>query len=705
MLHDNNNEANTPDTVVEYHFAGYRVDVRQRRLTNPAGEFQSLSSRAFDTLLALLEQHGEVLSKATLMSLVWPNVIVEENNLNQAISSLRKALGDTKNESRFILTVPGRGYSFVTPVERVYQLATAVQPMPGTAAAEGSHGDSAPAAAAGTASPAAHMNVAAAGPAQAHPAAVTTAAPRWTLAFPLAAMLLLAAALLLWWQQPGKDAAPALAVNSAALLPVSAADSIDSDFIRNSIAVLPFSNLNPDENNSLFALGLHDEIINQLSKISSLNVIARNSVLALVDQQLSTADVARVLLFAGDHARVNLQLLDPRSGLALWTGTYEADTRDLSQMIAIQGDIAVHVARALEAEVQQSEKDRIDSLPTDSFKAYRYNLAARNAHYRQDFAQEWSLSRRAIELDPEYYDALFTFSSVNTVLVATPLPGLSSREHYELGLQSAERMIELQSDNSAGYALKAVALGTIPDWSGVNAMKTRLEQLDAPLSDRKYIALLLLCLGEFEEAMAIYQANLVTEPLNLFGRGFLMAALELSGNPEAADAEYRLGEELNPAWWGDQINLFLAMGRGAPLEDIDELNIPPVLKQLLHNIDDVAALDAAVQAYVATPDKVSVASLYYAAFAARLGDHELAVNLLRSALDDVWTSLFWLWLPLFDEARQLDSFKQLLRESGVVDYWREHGWPKVCQPDGEDFSCTWSARSAAAVASAQQAID
>lgn len=700
---NNRTEAATPpDTIAEYQFAGYRVDVRQRRLLNAAGDAVNLSSRAFDTLLALLEQHGEVLSKTALMAAVWPNVVVEENNLNQAISSLRKALGDTKNESRFILTVPGRGYSFVAPLLRLPQEAGAPAAAADRMAAP--HGGN-PAASGLRAASAAR-----------NPAdlLMPTSVPVLTWATqlsPLARLLTLAAIVLVaagvYLREPPRTSDAASVVQAMAVDSVTPTRAPGS--IGNSIAVLPFANLNPDDDNSLFALGLHDEIINQLTKIRSLQVIARNSVLALVDQQLPTPDIARVLrvesvlsgtlLFAGKQARVNLQLLDPQSGVTLWAGTYDANTRDLSNMIAIQSDIALQVATALEAEIQQSERDKIASLPTSSFKAYRYNLAAKNAHYQQDFAQEWSLARQAVELDPGYFDAWFTFASSNTVLVATPLPGMSSHEHYELGLQSAERMIELEPGNSAGYALKAVALGTVPDWTGVDEMKQTLERLNAPLSERKHLALLLLCLGQFEEAIAIYQANLVTEPLNFFGRGFLMAALELSGDPAAADAEYQLGEELTPSWWGDQVNVFLALGRDEPLEDIDELFIPPELKELLHHVDDEAALRAGVQAYLASPHQFSAASLYYAAFAAKLDDPELSVQLLRSTLDDVWTSLFWLWLPVFDEVRKLDSFKQLLSESGVVDYWREHGWPPVCEPLGDDFTCE---RSARAVASLQQ---
>ncbi|HHX83706.1 MAG TPA: transcriptional regulator, partial [Pseudomonadaceae bacterium] len=106
------------DNSTEYRFSGYRIDLRQRRVFDSGGKALRLSSRAFDTLLVLVENAGETVSKARLMDAVWPSLVVEENNLNQAISSLRKALGDTKTRSRYILTVPGKGYGFIAELER-----------------------------------------------------------------------------------------------------------------------------------------------------------------------------------------------------------------------------------------------------------------------------------------------------------------------------------------------------------------------------------------------------------------------------------------------------------------------------------------------------------------------------------------------------------------------------------------------------------
>src|SRR5262249_47790834 len=100
-----------------YEFGDFRLMAAQRRLTASSdGRPIELTPKAFDTLHFLLQHPAELLDKSTLIAAVWPNVVVEENNLNQVISALRRALGDGSGGRRFIVTVPGRGYQFVAPV-------------------------------------------------------------------------------------------------------------------------------------------------------------------------------------------------------------------------------------------------------------------------------------------------------------------------------------------------------------------------------------------------------------------------------------------------------------------------------------------------------------------------------------------------------------------------------------------------------------
>jgi len=103
-------------TKTNYEFGGYRLDTVLQVLVSPAGETIALPGRAYEVLRHLVERAGELVDKSSLMRAVWPSAVVEDNNLNQCILVLRRALGESAGERRFILTVPGRGFKFVAPV-------------------------------------------------------------------------------------------------------------------------------------------------------------------------------------------------------------------------------------------------------------------------------------------------------------------------------------------------------------------------------------------------------------------------------------------------------------------------------------------------------------------------------------------------------------------------------------------------------------
>src|SRR5687767_1454085 len=100
-------------------FAGYVLDTRRRQLIGLDGSPIDISSRAFETLLYLASHPHELIEKQRLMKAVWRTSVVEENNLNQQVSALRKALGETASEHRFIVTVARQGYRFVQDVQQV----------------------------------------------------------------------------------------------------------------------------------------------------------------------------------------------------------------------------------------------------------------------------------------------------------------------------------------------------------------------------------------------------------------------------------------------------------------------------------------------------------------------------------------------------------------------------------------------------------
>lgn len=109
-------------------FYGYRLDVVRRQLLDPGGAPVPLMPKATETLVHLVMHAGQTVSKDELLRAVWPNTVVEENNLTQNISALRRAFGEKLGEHRFIVTIPGQGYRFVAPVSSV--MGAPAEPIP-----------------------------------------------------------------------------------------------------------------------------------------------------------------------------------------------------------------------------------------------------------------------------------------------------------------------------------------------------------------------------------------------------------------------------------------------------------------------------------------------------------------------------------------------------------------------------------------------
>jgi DNA-binding winged helix-turn-helix (wHTH) protein len=116
-----------------YEFGDFQLDTAKRLLRRLDGTPVLLTPRVFDTLLYMVEHHDAVLDKERIMEAVWPDSIVEENNLAQAISKLRQVFGETPGSHNYIVTVPGRGYRFVAEVnERTADAVSVVSPAAGT---------------------------------------------------------------------------------------------------------------------------------------------------------------------------------------------------------------------------------------------------------------------------------------------------------------------------------------------------------------------------------------------------------------------------------------------------------------------------------------------------------------------------------------------------------------------------------------------
>jgi TolB-like protein len=168
-----------------------------------------------------------------------------------------------------------------------------------------------------------------------------------------------------WLQVPVADVAAAPEASDAPAV------------LENSIAVLPFENLSPNPDDAYFAAGIHEEILNQLTKISDLSVIARTSVMQYGGVHRPISEIARELRvgtvmegsvrYAGDRVRITAQLIDAASGAHLWSEAYE---RQLQDIFGVQLDIATQIADALKVELSPGEAADIATRVTENQEAY-----------------------------------------------------------------------------------------------------------------------------------------------------------------------------------------------------------------------------------------------------------------------------------------------------------------------------------------------
>jgi DNA-binding winged helix-turn-helix (wHTH) protein/TolB-like protein len=660
-----------------FEFAGFRLDVQRRQLTTHDGTPVVLNSRAFDTLLALVARRGETLSKQELLEAVWPNAVVEENNLNQAISSLRKALGDNRDDARgrVILTIPGRGYCFVAELKSVDESPPVAMASPVVAEA-----------------PIAPPVL---------PPLTRSATPAF-MSFAAAAVVLVAAItyLVLRPAEPTSTAASTIATPPANT--VTAPEP--GDVLPHSVAVLPFTTRSFDPGRDYFTRGLHDELMRQLASVRDLNVIQRNSVQRYRDSMLPPAEIARQLdvqsllggrlRFSDKRITLDLQLSDPYTGLNLWSASYDAALDNMSDIAAMEADIAAHVASALDAVLLPQEAEQIGRVPTVSPEAYKSYLKGVAAQVQGDYASARFQLQQALSLDAGFLNALVRLSMMNNLLATTPI--LDSRvEHFVEAGAAARKAIALNNESSDAHYALATSLHNAGDWNGAAAEYQMARRLGSPVDASSSYAMFQLSLGDFAGARSTLKRQLHTDPVNLTGRGFLMLAEELMGNREQSLKEYDKGEKQDAAeWWGDNTGLWLALGRNdhefmekaarefnryVLSEMLDKYAMPEQALQQLNVIhDDMSAWD-------------SGQLINAAMFAAYFKQNDMAMDLLRTGLQDNWINTYVVWLPVFDDVRRSEAFGQFVEQIGFVDYWRQQGWPQVCKPVGNAISCDWQA--------------
>jgi TolB-like protein/DNA-binding winged helix-turn-helix (wHTH) protein/Tfp pilus assembly protein PilF len=467
-----------------FEFGDFRLDVEERLLLRRDGTAVPLTPRVFDTLLYLVEHSGRLASKESLMAAVWPDCIVEENNLAQTISTLRRIFGDTSGSQRHIATVPGRGYRFVAEVE-IHDADTGLEqwriPKAAIAPVENMTEDVASVA---RSEDRRHFR------------------PVWLAT---AAVAVLSIAALFFWRGRTQDPPEAPATTPSAKIV----------FPEKSIAVLPFANLSDDKENAFFTEGVQDDILTALAKFADLKVISRTSVASYVagpnrnlreiGQELGVGNILEgSVRRANGKVRVTAQLIETRTSTHLWAETYD---RELADIFAIQSELAQRIATALQAKLAPDEKARLDARPTANSEAYVLYLTARGT---ESYPEAEKLYMQAIALDPGFALAYAQASILNSGL------SVDDRTRKARARALAEEALRL----SPALGEAHMALGLCLHWAEKNYDAALKEfELAATASPNNaeiyvYIGGLYRRQGRWRESIATFERARALDPRN-----------------------------------------------------------------------------------------------------------------------------------------------------------------------------------------------
>jgi len=483
-------------------FDRYVLDLRRGALRSGEDDIE-IRPKTFEVLKFLVENAERLVAKDEIVAAVWPGVFVTDDSLVQCVKELRRALG--KDGERLVRTVPRRGYRLEA------------QALPDLAA---SRPDSVGRSPDGQPLPPAGAAVRGSG---------ASAGARWRLWSAVAACVLALIFIGLWrFGQIGPD------VTVQGALPRLG---------KPAIAVLPFGS--PVGEGDYFADGMTDDVINALSRFSSLTVMSRNAVASYKGRSVTPQQVGRNLSVQyvlegsvrriGDQLRVTAELTDTDRGQVLWSGRFDDALRNL---FVVQDLITTQVVGGLAVKVSQVEQQRAYAKPTESLEAYDYVLRARRAASeakRSTNVDARALLRKAIELDSRYAAAYTGLAETYRVAVTmgwaqSPEAALKEADalaHKALSLNDSDvRAHILLGQIHIYYGRYEQALGELDQATAINS-----NDADA-IAGRGTV---LVWLGRTEEGItALEMARRIDPALNIFNRFALALGYYLTGKYDTA---------------------------------------------------------------------------------------------------------------------------------------------------------------------------
>ena len=474
---------------VLYEFGPYQLDPPERLLLCD-GHPVSLTPKAFDLLLALVDRSGHLVEKDELLRIVWPDSFVEEGNLSVTISLLRKALNDDRGNHRYIETVSKKGYRFVADVKR--------------------HDDNA-------------LVIASAGEPEEAPA------PR---ALPSVNLPSTPGQRPAWRQKnwPGLATLGSLVIGSSILIAFglyqrrSVTQSEPAPAIG-SLAVLPFETLGSNRPDEYLGLGMADAVITKLASTGKITLRPTSAMQQYAATHPSPQSVGREqgvdavlegrIQRDADRVRVTMQLIRVRDGQQLWADTFD---RQITDVFALEDALAEMAAQSIRLKLTGAETRRFTRRSTDSPAAYEAYMKGRyfwNKRTQAGLNKGLEYFREAIQLDPGFAEAYVGLAdSYATLGLYAVLP---PKEAFPAAKEAATRALRMDDSLAAAHA----TLGFIKfyyDWD----ISASGDEFRRALGEDPHYAMAhswygesLAAKGQYTEAVTEAQSALQDDPLSL----------------------------------------------------------------------------------------------------------------------------------------------------------------------------------------------
>ncbi len=523
-------------------------------------------------------------------------------------------------------------------------------------------------------------------------------------------LILIAAGLLVVFVRgPGERAATQAvqeAVPYSPAAPIAAPSGV-------SLAVLPFVDMSPEHNQEYFSDGLSEELLNQLAQIRELRVTGRtssfsfkgkNEDLRVIGEKLGVGNILEGSVRKdGNHLRITAQLINSKDGTHLWSQTFD---RELSGVFAIQEEIAMAVSQALSITLDVGEMSRARG-GTTNLEAYDKFLRARELRRQRggknDILAAADGYRAALAVDPNFVRAWSgLYDALADTLIYVPENAAAAQKEMD---EVSAHMVTLAPDAWWTQAMLAIQFIDQHKWSKAEAAASAaLASVPASqIGTAEFYTRFLWGVGRTKEVVPYYERARQADPLSLSVSYELQIALYIAGRPAEAQAEYERSKSLAgdhglvDRWavvriWSRKEADVAAIRAQYRLFLQDE-GLPTALDHLLADrLDNREAALAAIRKAFEDPANQTASGmmLLIALDADHFENRDLALAALRRSYVDLrGTNIGSVWQPFKTDLRADPRFKDILRDVGLVDYFRASGkWGDFCKPIGkDDFEC------------------